>query len=141
MFVGVTDDFDSLEENFKNGIYPKRSISSNYRYKASLALMAEITDNIEARYAYYKWPQLSRVKYENALINKSFDRVTTRYVKRSVDWLVENFKDLKYTFQLDLNEDGSIKGVVNENGMKYAECVFKNSFKGIVYVKKIADEN
>lgn len=63
IIVYTSEDVEKAIEDFENGIMPSRFLQI-YKHKESLkAELLEKTDSLAERYAFYSWPQLSRLSY------------------------------------------------------------------------------
>ena len=95
-----------------------------YKYKERLrAEVLEKTDFVAERYAFYTWPQLSRLKYSQECLSRSLNPRFSTTVRNSVDWLVGTFQDAKYTFEIFVSDE-ELKANVFENGRPFERYTF-----------------
>jgi len=123
MAIYTSDDVEKSIEDFEKGIVPGR-VWERYKHKDQLkAEILEKTDLLAERYAFYTWPQLSRITYSDDCIARSLEKGFGKRVKNSVDWLIEKFPDPKYSFEMII-KDGKLAANVFDNGRRSERYTF-----------------
>lgn len=120
----ASEDVDETMLSFENGVMPTRGLA-RYPHKESLKLeVAEVTDDLAMRYAFYAWPNLERVKYSEECMSLSREKGFSNKVKKSVDWLIGMYPDTKYSFELTM-EDTTLVAIIYESGRRSEKYTFE----------------
>lgn len=129
LLIRATENLEKAISDFENGIMPNRRLE-NYKFKESLrAEVVEITDELAERYAFYTWPQLSKLFYSKECMSMSLDRIFSKKIKNAVDWLIETFHEPQYTFEMYIWE-GELAAKVLKDGMEIERYVFESKKGG-----------
>ena len=127
--LSYTDDFDKFKADFIAGNIHTRGLD-RYKYKDSLKVeLLEKTDKLPERMAFYKWPQLSRVSYDENMFEYSLVHKFSKVVKNAVDGLVSMFPDKNYSFKLRVNEEIIIEADVFYNEKLTEHYIFTKNGK------------
>ena len=122
--VVATEDIERDLAGFADFIEDDNELK-RYKYKSSLAInVLEETDNLAERYAYYVWPELSRVTYSKECMQKSIENDFSQRIQNVVDWLIGTFIDFRYTFNIYLLDE-RIAADVYEDGKRIEIYTFK----------------
>lgn len=126
--IGASEDLDQVIDNMSVGITPSGHCE-RYRFKNNLKIeVIEETEQLAERYAFYAWPHIKRLKYNDACISKSLNHKYSKQIKRVVNWLVDTFADSKYSFEL-ADTDEILTATIFENGEPFEMYTFTKSGK------------
>ncbi len=128
-YIGATEDIEATHKAFDEGVLPEKR-HEKYKHKESLKLeVAEYTDNLAERYAFYCWPSIQRIVYEKALMQASLDSKVTQAIDNVTEFLIDCFTDQRFSFRLFLIDNNYIGAWVYEDGAAFEYYEFSRSGK------------
>lgn len=96
---------DELVAVFLENSKKVRRYNKTYLSDVIAVEMVEETSDVNKCLASYNWPQLSRVKYADSCFKDCSNKKLDKLMNHVVDWLVDAFCNLSYTFEIGLYED------------------------------------
>lgn len=86
-----TNNLENANEEFEVEKRKSRQLS-RYKYIDNLEIkILEETEDLNKRLAYYMWPQISRVTYDESCYTNKVDAKTTERIINIIDWLVQTY--------------------------------------------------
>ncbi len=119
-----------IEGDRKNFELRKQNAGENRRDKYLQKLdfeVVEITDDLNARFAYYVLPQSDRIAYDESIIEYILDHKVLKIVVRALDWTIEHFPEVgfSYKFSIVVRENKkAVKVLIFEDGKKFEAYTF-----------------
>lgn len=98
----LIDEIGSLDEAFNKIIEENRYLQKTKILPALIPETVYEGEEAEKVLALFLFPNISRVKYGESCFEHVSDKGISKWLNRTIDWLVENFEDKRYEFLIEM---------------------------------------
>lgn len=110
------DDIEDLDSEFRRIVDSDRHFQRRKDCNEFVPELVEITEDTNRRLAYYLWPQLARLQYNDNCFEYLVDKKYSRTIDTIIDWLVDHYQSPGYSFIIDAPKRTLIYAYVYERG-------------------------
>ena len=123
----LVEEIGDLDEAFKKVIEENKYYQKSKIFPALIPETVYEGEEAEKVLALFLFPKNPRVKYGDSCFEYVKDNGISKRLNRTVDWLVENFKDEKYEFLIEMTGAKRIEAFVFEEKVLKEQYSFRNS--------------